>query len=221
MRTPEGRAGCLRAIAEQRRRRGLSQPELARLLDQPPSWVSQVERGLLPVDPMSLLGEVASALGTPLPLDRNGCRRLTAASPAIARSLQDVASGECQRRVRPAGRAAPVAASFPVLRARADRAWALARAGHYGELAELLSDLLPQLQDALCAAPDQQDRLVLQELLATSYQACAAALAKLGEPQSAKAAASRALSAAHRAGDLILAATSACLLTRVLLEAGR
>jgi transcriptional regulator with XRE-family HTH domain len=156
-----------RAIAEQRRRRGLSQPELARLLDQPPSWVSQVERGLLPVDPMCLLGDVAGALGTPLPLPRNGCGRLTAASPAIVRLLQDLASGECRRRVRPAGCAAPAAASLPALRAQADQALALARARawHYGELAGLLSDLLPQLQDALRAAPGQQDLLALQELL--------------------------------------------------------
>jgi hypothetical protein len=57
---------------------------------------------------------------------------------------------------------------------------------------------------------------VLQEVLATSYQACAAALARLGELQNAKAAASRALTAAQRAGDLLLAAASAYLLTRVL-----
>lgn len=210
-----------RAIAEQRRRRGLSQPELARLLDQPPSWVSRVERGLLPVDPMSLLGDVAGALGTPLPLPRNGCGRLMVGSPAIARTLQDVASGECQRRIRPAGCIAPAAGSWPALRAQADQAWALAGTRHYAELADLLSDLLPRLQDALRAASDEQDYPALQELLATSYQACAAALAKLGELQSAKAAASRALTAAQRAGDLVLAAASAYLLTRVLLQAGR
>ena len=209
-----------RAVAELRRRRGLSQPELARLLDQPPSWVSQIERGLLPVDPLSLLGTVAGALGTPLPLPRNGCSRLTVASPAITRSLQDVASGDCQRRV-PAACEPSAAQSTPALRAQADQAWALARARHYGELADLLSNLLPQLQDALRSGPDQQDRVVLQELLATSYQACAAALARLGELQSAKAAASRALSAAQRAGDLLLAAASAYLLTRVLLQADR
>ncbi len=209
-----------RAVAELRRRRGLSQPELARLLDQPPSWVSQIERGLLPVDPLSLLGTVAGALGTPLPLPRNGCGRLTVASPAITRSLQDVASGDCQRRV-PAACEPSTAQSTPALRAQADQAWALARARHYGELADLLSNLLPQLQDALRSGPDQQDRVVLQELLATSYQACAAALARLGELQSAKAAASRALTAAQRAGDLLLAAASAYLLTRVLLQADR
>ena len=91
-----------RAIAEQRRRRGLSQPELARLLDQPPSWVSQVERGLVPVDAMSLLGAVASALGMPLPLDRSGASFRPAASPAITGALRYIASGDCQRRAWPA-----------------------------------------------------------------------------------------------------------------------
>jgi len=209
-----------RAIAEQRRRRGLSQPELARLLDQPPSWVSQVERGLVPVDAMWLLGAVASALGMPLPLDRSGASSRPAASPAITGALRYIASGDCQRRAWPTRGSTPTTGSAG-LRARADQAWGLARGRHYGELAALLSDLLPHLQDALDAAPGQQDRIVLQEVLATSYQACAAALAKLGELQSAKAAASRALTAAQRAGDVLLAAASAYLLTRVLLEAGR
>jgi transcriptional regulator with XRE-family HTH domain len=35
-----------RKIAAERRRRGLSQPELARLLGRSVAWVSQVERGV-------------------------------------------------------------------------------------------------------------------------------------------------------------------------------
>ena len=48
----------------------------------------------------------------------------------------------------------------------------------------------------------------MHEVMAASYQACAAALAKTGEYESAKRAASRALTAAQRAGDLLLAAAS-------------
>jgi transcriptional regulator with XRE-family HTH domain len=205
------------AIAEQRRRRGLSQAELARLLHQPPSWVSQVERGLIQVDAMSLLEAVASALGTPLPAHPAGPRGGPVASTASAQALRYVASGECQRRARPASWPAPAAR----LRAKADEAWALASARHYGELAELLNDLLPDLQSALGAAHDHRERAVLHEVMAASYQACAAALAKIGEHESAKGAASRALTAAQRAGDLLLAAASAYLLARILLEAGR
>lgn len=205
------------AIAKQRRRRGMSQAELARLLDQPPSWVSQVERGPVPVDAMSLLEAVASALGTPLPPHPAGPRNGPAASAGSAQALRYAASGECQRRARPASCPAPAA----VLRAKADEVWALACAQHYGELAELLSNLLPDLQHALSATHDHQERAVVHEVMAASYQACAAALAKIGEYESAKRAASRALTAAQRAGDLMLAAASAYLLARILLEAGR
>jgi transcriptional regulator with XRE-family HTH domain len=37
------------------RRRGLSQPELARMIDRSVAWVSQVERGVRKVDRMSVL----------------------------------------------------------------------------------------------------------------------------------------------------------------------
>lgn len=205
------------AIAKQRRRRGLSQAELARLLDRPPSWVSQVERGLVQVDAMSLLEAVASALGTPLPPHPAGLRTGPTASVASAQALRYAASGQCQRRARTASCPAPTA----VLRAKADECWALACAHHYGELAELLYNLLPDLQDALSATHDHQERAVVHEVMAASYQACAAALAKIGEHESAKGAASRALAAAQRAGDLMLAAASAYLLARILLEAGR
>ncbi len=208
------------AIANQRRRRGLSQADLARLLDQPASWVSRVERGLVEVDPILLLEAVASALGTPLPPHPACSRSRPAAGAPGAAALRSVASGECQRQARPAN-----AASFPApaaaLRARADQAWTLARARHYDELAELLSGLLPDLQGAMTNTHDHQELVALHEVMAASYQACAVSLAKLGEHGSAKSAASRALAAAQRAGDLLLAAASAYLLARILLEAGR
>ena len=85
----------------------------------------------------------------------------------------------------------------------------------------MLSDLVPELEAAVRTAPDQQQRRALYELMATSYQACSAALAKLGEHESAKTAVSRALTAAQRAGDLLLAASSAYLLVCILMEVGR
>ncbi len=106
-------------------------------------------------------------------------------------------------------------------RARADQAWALACGRRYRELADLLGDLVPELQAALSSAPDQQQRAVLNELLAICYQACSAALAKVGEHERAKNAASRALSAAQRAGDVLLGAASAYLLVCILMEVGR
>src|SRR5215470_13986921 len=55
-----------RKIAAERRRRGLSQPELARMIGRSVAWVSQVERGVRKVDRMSVLEIVANALDVPL-----------------------------------------------------------------------------------------------------------------------------------------------------------
>ncbi|MGH6828429.1 MAG: helix-turn-helix domain-containing protein, partial [Rhizomicrobium sp.] len=75
------------------------------------------------------------------------------------------------------------------LGALAARAWALTSAEQFGELAGLLGWLLPGLE-ATAGTPDG-GRAELQELIAVSYQACSAALAKLGEPEAAWIAADR------------------------------
>ena len=46
MTTPDYQKALGRKIAAERRRRGLSQPELARMFDRSVAWVSQVERGV-------------------------------------------------------------------------------------------------------------------------------------------------------------------------------
>jgi tetratricopeptide (TPR) repeat protein len=206
-----------RAIAERRRWHGLSQAELARLLDRPAAWVSLMERGLVQAEPWPVLEAVASALGTPLPA-RPGARLPGPArrgGPGAADALRLVLSGGAQRS-EPRG-----AVPTPALRADADLTWALTCEGRYGELADLLGRLLPGLTAALRAGAGAGERAALHALVATCYQACSAALARLGEHESAKAAVSRALCAAQRAGDLPLAAASAYLLARILMEMGR
>jgi transcriptional regulator with XRE-family HTH domain len=106
-----------RKIAAERRRRGLSQPELARLLGRSVAWVSQVERGVRKVDRMSVLETVGHA-------------------------------------------------------------------GRYTDLTVLLRGLVPDLETAARALPETQ-RAEVYELMAATYQACSAALAKLGEPEAA------------------------------------
>ena len=64
-------------IAAERRRRGLSQPELARMVDRSVAWVSQVERGVRKVDRMSVLEALAAALDVPL-------AELAAEAPVVA-----------------------------------------------------------------------------------------------------------------------------------------
>jgi tetratricopeptide (TPR) repeat protein len=85
-------------------------------------------------------------------------------------------------------------------------------------LTDLLRDLVPQLETAARAVPDEQ-RAELFELLAMAYQACSAALAKLDEPEAAWIAADRAMAAAERADAPLLVAAGAFRLGFVFLGA--
>ncbi|HXT90928.1 MAG TPA: helix-turn-helix transcriptional regulator, partial [Trebonia sp.] len=53
-------------IAYHRKRLGLSQVELARLIGRSGNWLSQVERGVRTVDRMSVLHKAADVLGVPI-----------------------------------------------------------------------------------------------------------------------------------------------------------
>jgi hypothetical protein len=112
------------------------------------------------------------------------------------------------------------APSFAWLRARTDRACALSRAARHGDLADLLADLLPGLEAAVRKFPEA-DQGDVYELMAVAYQACSAALARLGEVEAAWIAADRAMAAAERAGNLLLMAASAHRLASVFLGAQR
>ena len=106
-----------------------------------------------------------------------------------------------------------------VLKERTEKACAFARAERYDELAKVLGYLLPGLEVAVRAAPPGQ-QADIYELTAISYQACAAALAKLGEPMASWVAADRATNAAERAlGNLLLAAATSYRLASVFLDA--
>ena len=82
---------------------------------------------------------------------------------------------------RESGRRTP---AISTLRTKTRKAWELTHAGRYTELADLLRSLVPDLETAARSAPEEQ-RPEVCELLATTYQACSAALAKLGEPEAA------------------------------------
>lgn len=211
-----------RRIAQERRRHGLSQPELAAMVDRPVAWVSQLERGIQPIDSPRVLKTVAGALDLPLteltpagagPAGHTGL----ASSTAVAGELRLVLAGAHSLRAMLGERPAPPAAW---LRAQTDRACNLAAAGRFAELADVLASLLPGLETAVrCRArPGPGD---LHELMAVVYQVCAAALARLGETEAAWVAADRAMAAAEQAGNLVLVAAGAHRLASVFLGAQR
>ncbi len=74
------------------------------------------------------------------------------------------------------------------------------------------------LEAAVRSSPPSQ-RPDAYELSAVAYQACSAALIKLGEPMAAWIAADRAMTAAERAGNLLLAAAGQYRLASVFVDA--
>jgi transcriptional regulator with XRE-family HTH domain len=217
--TPDYQKALGRKIAAERRRRGLSQPELARMVDRSVAWVSQVERGVRKVDRMSVLEALAAALDVPLV-------ELAAETPVVAAVTEEppgagglrlVLSGAYALRAMLDGRRSP---ALSTLRTRTGKAWELTHAGRYTELTELLSGLVLDLEMAARSTGEDQ-RADVFELLATTYQACSAALAKIGEPDAAWIAADRAMAAAERAGDPMLVAAGAFRLVFVFINARR
>jgi hypothetical protein len=82
----------------------------------------------------------------------------------------------------------------------------------------LLRGLVPDLETAARTLPESR-RTEVFELMAATYQACSAALAKLGEPEAAWIAADRAMAAAERTGNPMLVAAGAFRLVFVFLTA--
>jgi transcriptional regulator with XRE-family HTH domain len=215
--TPDYQKALGRKIAAERRRRGLSQPELARLIDRSVAWVSQVERGVRKVDRMSVLETLAEALDVPL-------AELAAEAPVVAAVTEEtpgasglrlVLAGAYALRAMLDGRHPP---ALSTLRTKTGKAWDLTHAGRYADLTSLLRGLVPDLETAARTVRESQ-RTEMFELMAATYQACSAALAKLGEPEAAWIAADRAMAAAERAGNPMLVAAGAFRLVLVFVAA--
>jgi transcriptional regulator with XRE-family HTH domain len=215
--TPDYQQALGRKIAAERRRRGLSQPELAQMIDRSVAWVSQVERGVRRVDRMSVLETLATALDIPL-------AELAAEAPVVAAVTEEppgagglrlVLSGAYALRAMLGTHRPP---TIGTVRTKARKAWELTHAGRYTELADLLRGLVPDLETSARAVSEDQ-RAEVFELMAGTYQACSAALAKLGEPDAAWIAADRAMAAAERAGNPMLVAAGAFRLVFVSITA--
>ncbi|AEW94657.1 MULTISPECIES: helix-turn-helix domain-containing protein [Streptomycetaceae] len=209
-----------RKIAFNRKRRGLSQKEFARLLDRSEAWVSQVERGVRRIDRMMVLEKVAAVLDVPV-------AELAAEAPIVASASEEELPGTDRLRLVLSTAHSLKALLGPheppdlsELRQRVDCAWTLTHEGNYAALAELLESLVPDVEAATSSAREE-DGAEPFRLLASMYHACSAALATMGDPEAAWVAADRAVLAAERAGDPLLMAAGAFRLSIVFLGARR
>jgi transcriptional regulator with XRE-family HTH domain len=210
-------------IAYHRKRLGLSQVEFAALIGRSESWVSQVERGVRPVDRMSVLRKVADVLSVPVaelrgdddliaaderPEGFDMIRAALTGHPAIGAIL-----GTAQR--------ATPAADIEVMRSQHAQVWPLVHASQYTELAPVLAALIPGLETAARNARTDELRRQARELLADTYQAVAAMMAKLGEADVAWIAADRAAFTAEAIGQPLVVAASMYRMAHVFLSLGQ
>ncbi|MEU6774101.1 helix-turn-helix transcriptional regulator [Streptomyces sp. NPDC046759] len=193
-------------VKELRRAAGMSQSDLAAAMGRSESWVSQVERGVQPVERLSVLQALADALNVPVrelrpdapPAeesepeaqarnnDLDGLRVALTGHPALGSLFQ-----------QPPAEATPSVADF---RQQVDEAWTLVHASSYAALSDHLAQLLPSIETAVRHAP-AGDRTELHSLRAKAYQVAAASFTRQDQADAAWIAADRALQAAELAGQ--------------------
>ncbi|PWI17875.1 transcriptional regulator [Streptomyces sp. Act143] len=192
-------------VKELRREAGMSQSDLAAAMGRSESWVSQVERGVQPVERLSVLQALADALkvsvrevrpeaapeeeaepeGQSASNDLDGLRVALTGHPALS-SLFD----------QPTADPVPSLAEF---QRSVDEAWTLTHASSYAALSDHLARLLPSIEAAVRHAP-AGDRAELHALRAKAYQAAASSFTRQDQADAAWVAADRALQAAELAG---------------------
>ncbi|WP_405488003.1 helix-turn-helix domain-containing protein [Nocardia sp. NBC_00511] len=197
-------------VAELRRRRGLSQKELGAAIRRSESWVSQVERDVLPVERLSVLQRLADVLGVavrdlrpeaaePMAADRGDGHRpgsavfdqlrlLLTGHPALEQLFGDEADRES-------------APKLPELRQRVDVAWQLAHESRLVDVGSTLLELIPDLEHAVRSTQTRRPEMLT--LLSRAYQVAATAFTRQEEVDAAWIAADRALSAAEESGDAL------------------
>lgn len=193
-------------VKELRRAAGMSQSDLAAAMGRSESWVSQVERGVQPVERLSVLQALADALNVSVrelrpdappaeqsepeaqarSNDLDGLRVALTGHPALGSLFQ-----------QPPAEASPSLADF---RQQVEEAWTLVHASRYAALSDHLAKLLPSIETAVRHAP-AGDRTELHFLRAKAYQVAAASFTRQDQADAAWIAADRALQAAELAGQ--------------------
>lgn len=205
---PQDRAFGQR-VQKLRKEQQRTQAEFASTLGKTSSWMSQVERGIQPVQRMDLLQQMADELGVSVqqlrpgaPAEANGSsqnptalsqsndldetRRLLSGHPA----LHTLLSGHGPEGVR----------SVEALRKDVEDLWELTHAGQLAQVSVLAVELFPELEQTARIATDA-NRAELFLLLSRAYQALSAAFVRQDEADAAWVAADRAIFAAERSGD--------------------
>ena len=203
-------------IARARRRRGLSQSVLAGLVGRSESWLSQVERGQRGIDSHSVLVRLAEVLRVDieeLTGSGDGDERGRRVHPAASLIEQAMMAYDAPGTSTESGEPDPEV-SVDYLRAKARSAYQAYQSTHYDTTGRILPGLIRGVETAARSAGAADPAACGVRVLV--YDTTAALLNRVGEPFLAWAAADRARSAAEYAGDPLLAAVSAWLLSYMI-----
>ncbi|WP_430479737.1 helix-turn-helix domain-containing protein [Streptomyces sp. P11-1] len=206
--TSEERRAFGARVAGLREARGLTQKQLAAEIGRTASWLSQVERGIQPVNRLDVLRLLADGLGVSV-------QELRADAPAeeptdgpaveLPNDLDQarlVISGHAVPEVLLLDATEPGPASLEEIQRAVDRVWELTHANEFAELSALLGPLVPRIERAARTAPPSE-RGRAWGLLSRTYQALSSAFVRQGEADAAWVAADRAIRAAEQSGNTL------------------
>lgn len=210
-----------RRMAQLRARRGITQQVFANRIGRSKSWVDKVERGLRPLDRLSVIETVAEALGiTPevlLTREVRPQKPIAGVAGAVERVRAALA---CYHTPGPGAAGWRPPPSLEELDRQAGYAWTAYRHAHHPQVLRMLPDLLTDARQVRAAeTPTGPGHTA--NLLVRVYRLAAQLLVKLGEANLAWLAADRAMATAT--GDPRLTALAAVSLAQALraLERGR
>ncbi|RST03427.1 XRE family transcriptional regulator [Streptomyces sp. WAC07149] len=193
-------------VADLRKQKGMTQGELAAAIGRTASWLSQVERGIQPVNRLDVLRLLADGLGVPLQVLHPDAPPPAAATPSPASETNDLDQARLVLSAHPAldvllnPRQDFQPDDLPALHASVDGVWALTHSARFGELSVEIGVLVPRLELA-CRTASAEHVPELHDLLARTYQALAAAFVRQHEADAAWVAADRAIRAAEFSGN--------------------
>jgi transcriptional regulator with XRE-family HTH domain len=192
-------------VAELRKQRGLTQGELAAAIGRTSSWLSQVERGIQPVNRLDVLRLLADGLGVPLQVLQPDAPSPMEQEPADTETndldqARLVLSGHPAVDILLSPREDFRPSVMQDLREAAERIWELTHTDQFAELSAALGPLVPRLERAARTAPEEY-RAELHGLTARTYQALAAAFVRQNEADAAWVAADRAIREAELSGE--------------------
>ncbi|WUJ19716.1 helix-turn-helix domain-containing protein [Streptomyces sp. NBC_00390] len=209
-------------VARARRRIGWDQARLAAAVERSVSWVSKIETGRLPLDRMSVLGQLAEVLGVEvIELTGQPYRHETAeldsghaAIPGLRLALQQA--------TMPGGAALIGATTLPTLAdltVRVEAAERLRQDARFTALGDVLPQILRDLI-VLCDAADGDDARAAEALMLRSSHMARVSSNLLGHHDLGWSAVQRELVAAERAESPILKAAARWDLCGVWLHEG-